>query len=103
MQLNERQRTVLGQMADGAVLKVHRDLDGTKRYLLHPLDGQAITIEPGVVAQLKRRKLISSNQKFPTSTYLLTEKALGVLEAPREDGANPVTPRDFADDSRSRS
>ena len=37
-------------MRDGASLKIHRDLDGDKQHLLHPLDG-----EPEPVAARTRR------------------------------------------------
>ena len=88
-------RSVLEWMAHGAVLKIHRDVDGSKRYLVHPLDGAPIPIGSVTISRMKRTGLICSNQKFPASTYLLTEKALALLNLTEQDGPIPISPRGF--------
>lgn len=62
-------------MAEGRLLKSHRDLEGHKVFQLHSLDGRPIPIEPVVVEYLCEHGLIDSNKKFPTATYWLTAKA----------------------------
>lgn len=74
---------LLRKMAEGATLKVHRELDGSKVHRLHPLSGPVQTVDDDAVWGLKRRGLIESNMKFPVATYLLTEKgrrATGVVQ-----------------------
>jgi hypothetical protein len=79
--LTTAQRDILKAMLDGATLKVHRDLDGDKQHLLHPLHGDPQPVAAGLVESLRDRELIQSNLKFPAATYLLTDKALEVLSS----------------------
>ena len=66
------ERMLLVDLITGAVLKAHRDLDGTKIHKLHR-SGQAPTvIDEQTVRRLEEKKLIQSNMKFPAATYLLT-------------------------------
>jgi hypothetical protein len=75
-------------MLDGATLKVHRDLDGRKTHLLHPLTGESSPIPRELVGSLRKLGLIQSNLKFPAATYILTDRALDALAAlPGEDDA----------------
>jgi aryl-alcohol dehydrogenase-like predicted oxidoreductase len=67
------QLKVLLALLNGASLKSHRYLDGTKIYQLHWPDGTAEPIPQRVVEALVKQGLIYSNQKFPAATYLLTE------------------------------
>jgi hypothetical protein len=60
-------------MANGHFLKSHRDIDGHKAYLLHPPQGEPVTIPPATVDSLRRLGLIDSNKKFPVATFWLTE------------------------------
>jgi hypothetical protein len=55
-------------------------LDGTKIYQLHPLHGDAETIDRAAVDYLKECGLIDSNKKFPAATYVLTAKGQRVVE-----------------------
>lgn len=73
--LSEAERHVLLGLAAGWVLKSHRELDGAKQYVLHPIDEQ----EPQPVSwetmdRLREAGLIDSNKKFPAATYLLTDQ-----------------------------
>jgi hypothetical protein len=72
MRLTTQQRNLLRAMASGSTLKVHRDLEGTKEYRLHPLDRAAEIVERQVVEALQEQNLIDSNKKFPAATYWLT-------------------------------
>jgi hypothetical protein len=69
-------------MLDGATLKVHRDLDGHKAHLLHPLAGEPTPVPSELVESLRNLGLIQSNLKFPAATYVLTDRALDTLTAP---------------------
>ena len=82
MALSPAQRTLLRAMLDGAALKVHRDLDGNKTHLLHPLTGEPTPVAAELVESLRVLGLIQSNLKFPAATYLLTDRALDALTAP---------------------
>lgn len=66
-------------MLDGATLKVHRDLEGRKTHLLHPLSGEPSPVPPELVESLRKIGLIQSNMKFPAATYVLTDKAVQLI------------------------
>jgi hypothetical protein len=74
MRLFKAHKYVLQALLNGATLKSHRYLDGTKIYQLHPLDGPPETVRRATVDYLKKHHLINSNKKFPTATYLLTQE-----------------------------
>lgn len=84
MQLSQAQKRVLVALLSGNSLKSHRYLDGTKIYQLHPLTGQAETLERSTVELLCRQGLIDSNKKFPAATYWLTEKGKALATALKE-------------------
>ena len=79
MHLTPAQRSLLQAMSDGATLKSHRDLDGQKFHLLHPLHGEPQRVPPALVESLRDLGMIQSNLKFPAATYVLTEGALAAL------------------------
>lgn len=79
MNLTAPQRILLQALRDGATLKVHRDLDGRKDHLLHPLSGDPAPVPAELVGALRTRGLIRSNLKFPAATYVLTDLALDAL------------------------
>ncbi len=74
MRLSSEIRQVLLILGAGALLKSHRSLDGTKVFRLHRLDGTTLSVEQATVEVLLRQGLVTSNQKFPAATYLLTEQ-----------------------------
>ncbi len=74
MALSRSEKRLLRALARGSLLKAHRDMDGAKTFLLHPLTGPAEVVQKKAVDALLRQGLISSNQKFPAATFLLTEK-----------------------------
>jgi len=93
--LSAKERSLLCALAAGATLKVHRDLDGHKVHLLHPLDGPAQSVDDDVVSGLVRRGLIDSNMKFPAATYLLTEKGGQVAASLADDDSLPLSSRSY--------
>jgi len=68
-------------IAGGSTLKVHRDMDGHKDFMLHLLDGAAQPVEAEVAAALVEAGLIDSNKKFPAATFWLTDKGRAALAA----------------------
>ncbi len=97
MRLSHSQRALLAALQAGDRLKVHRTIDGEKRYLLHRIDeSSAAAVGAGVVDSLERSGLIESNMKFPAATFLLTDK--GIAAAVRITGREqaPAGPRNFA-------
>ena len=84
MQLSPAQKRVLVALVNGCSLKSHRYLDGSKIYQLHPLTGQAETIQRSTVELLGRQGLVDSNKKFPAATYWLTEKGKALATALNE-------------------
>lgn len=74
MKTRPAQAKILRALINGSTLKSHRYLDGTKIYQLHPLDGPPETVPKTIVDSLQKGGFISSNQKFPAATFLLTDK-----------------------------
>lgn len=73
---NQDHKFVLAHLAAGSCLKSHRDLNGRKIYRLYPLNGKALDLSSQVVDALKSNCYIDSNKKFPSATYLLTDRGL---------------------------
>lgn len=74
MRLSAEARQVLQALAGGSFLKSHRYLDGSKVYRLHDLNGQSRPVSRATVEALVRHRLVTSNQKFPAATYMLTDR-----------------------------
>lgn len=74
MRLSDTHKRVLLAVAGACFLKSHRDIEGSKVYKLHPLEGPEQIVPAGVVDDLVEQGLIDSNKKFPAATYWLTEK-----------------------------
>jgi hypothetical protein len=79
--LSESQRQLLLAIAQGMRLKDHRDIEGHKAYALHSPDDTRQLVDPDDVAALVDLGLISSNKKFPSATYWLTERGQRVAQA----------------------
>jgi hypothetical protein len=96
MNLSISQKLVLHGLLEGATLKAHRYLDGTKVHTLHFLDGSVETLRRSTVESLKEAGFIASNKKFPAATYLLTERgrqtALSLGTSPE---TRPVSPKNY--------
>ena len=72
---------LIKQLAEGYTLKSHRFLDGTKNYKLYAPDGGERPIDWEQVQRLLEFKIISTNQKFPAATFLLTSKGQQLANA----------------------
>jgi hypothetical protein len=94
-ELEPAQAALLTKLQQGAVLKVHRTVDGDKVYRLHQAGAPDQEIEAALVAALTDRGLLQSNMKFPAATFLLTDK--GVAVARQLSGATgaPMGPRNY--------
>jgi hypothetical protein len=95
MKLSTTQEKIIRALAQGAVLKSHRYLEGAKLYKLHPLDGAAETVRSAAVEALKGHGLIESNQKFPAATYLLTEKGRQLAEILEAGPVRPLSAQNY--------
>lgn len=73
--LTEAEAAVLLAIGRGQTLKSHRDIDGHKVYRLHPLVGEAAELPYAVVQSLLHHNYLTTNQKFPAATFLLTSKS----------------------------
>jgi hypothetical protein len=73
MLLTPAQVELLQAIANGLILKSHRDLEGHKEYRLHALTGQSASVAWEDVETLQSAGLIDSNKKFPAATYWLTD------------------------------
>ncbi|HQV28327.1 MAG TPA: hypothetical protein PKZ61_09550 [Thermoflexales bacterium] len=88
--LSEPQRKLLAQIAGGARLKDHRDIEGGKRFTLTIETADAIVVEATWVEGLVARGLIDSNKKFPSATYWLTDAGKGAVAAMSADRHGPL-------------
>ncbi len=76
--LNRQQQHVLTAVAAGAALRSQRDLEGNKRYELRWPDGRTEQVARPLVLSLRNRRLIETNHKFPSATFLLTERGSAI-------------------------
>lgn len=95
MKLSDTQQHVLLGLMQGATLKVHRYLDGTKSYKLHLLDGNVESVSSSTMDALKAKGLIDSNKKFPAATYLLTEQGRNVAENLDDGPVRPLSAKNY--------
>jgi uncharacterized protein YjhX (UPF0386 family) len=97
--LRKQHKRVLLAVAEGATLKAHRDIDGNKQYVLHPLgEGDKIRVERRIAERLRKGGYIYGNQKFPAATYLLTDKGRRAIKDLVDGEIKPLGAREFLDD-----
>ncbi len=72
---------LIGHLGSGSTLKSHRFLDGQKRYTLYGPDEEQTDVAWKQVQRLLRLKIITTNQKFPAATFLLTNKGQALVNA----------------------
>lgn len=70
--LSSADHALMSKLSQGWTLKSHRNIDGEKRYALYDLDGGESAVDYAQVQKLLKLKIISTNQKFPAATFLLT-------------------------------
>ncbi len=88
--LSGPQRRLLAQIAGGARLKDHRDIEGGKRYTLTVDTAEPVEVRAGLVEALVERGLIDSNKKFPSATYWLTDAGKHVTAGMAADRHGPL-------------
>ena len=64
---------ILHSLNSGTMLKVRRDLEGHKDFILSTPDGMCRTVARDMIEPLIEQGLIDSNKKFPSATYWLTD------------------------------
>jgi hypothetical protein len=75
--LSAVQQRVLSGMKMGMILKDHRDIDGNKFYRLYMSNDDSwdyVDVDANDVHALIDLGVISSNKKFPSATYWLTDQ-----------------------------
>lgn len=78
--LTKNQQALLLAINGENFVKAHRDIDGHKTYLLHPLQGDPQPINGDDVQALVDAGLIDSNKKFPAATFWLTETGKAMVK-----------------------
>ena len=81
---------LLQKIAAGYLLKSHRDIDGQKVYKLWSPAGVEEIVPYPLVQQLLSQKLITTDQKFPAATFLLTSKGKKLLGVSQTAGVSDV-------------
>ena len=94
--LTAEQKYVLKALFNGAALRSHRDLEGNKCYLLHTSEREKVNIGRKSILNLRKKRLLETNHKFPSATFLLTSQG-NTVAAQLSDGtgSNPLTARGF--------
>lgn len=81
---------LLQKIAQGYLLKSHRELDGQKAYKLWSPAGVEELVDYSLVQNLLAQKLITTNQKFPAATFLLTTKGKKLLGVEQTAGVSDI-------------
>ncbi len=94
--LSVQQQQILRAVYQGAALRSQRDLDGQKRYLLYLDDGQIEDFGRNTVLDLHEMRLIETNHKFPSATFLLTDRGNAIAASLTDgQGSNPLRAHNF--------
>ena len=97
--LPEEQQQTLTAVYSGLALRSQRDIEGNKRYELRS-ESAAQPVSRETVLGLRKKRLIETNHKFPSATFLLT--TAGEQIAARLAGQNdapPLSARDFVQEN----
>lgn len=96
--LSTPEMDVLLTVVAGGSLRSHRDIEGKKHYELTNLSGEKTTVALKIVEKLRRKRLIETNHKFPSATYLLTGFGAQIGEKLHGNPTHkPLTARKFAE------
>ena len=77
---------LINRLSDGFNLKSHRNLEGEKNYVLYSPDGDQVNLNWKQVQKLLRLKIITTNQKFPAATFLLTNLGQSLTKGKKARG-----------------
>lgn len=88
--LNATDFDLIRKLSDGYTLKSHRYLDGVKHYSLYSPDGGSTDLNWTQVQKLLKLKIITTNQKFPAATFLLTNLGQTVAKGNGARGVGSV-------------
>ncbi len=93
--LTDGQQQILIAVFQGAALRSQRDIEGGKIYELRgELEAQPIPRK--TVLDLRKKRLIETNHKFPSATFLLTSHGKQIAaQLTNGQGSNPVSASDF--------
>ncbi len=94
-ELEPAQAALLVALQQGAVLKVHRTVDGDKVHRLHQAGAADQEIDGALVVALADQGLVQSNMKFPAATFLLTDKGAAVATHLSGASVEPAGPRNY--------
>lgn len=93
--LTDQQQQLLIAVFQGAALRSQRDIEGGKVYELRG-EAERQSVSRKVVLDLRKKRLIETNHKFPSATFLLTTEGLHIAaQLTNGQGSNPVSARDF--------
>jgi predicted transcriptional regulator len=81
IRLSVETERVLIALTEGSFLKSHRYINGTKIFRLHPLEGDPVEVQRQTIDSLVQGSLVTSNQKFPAATYMITDKGRALATA----------------------
>ena len=81
---------LIGKLSDGYLLKSHRNIEGQKRYALYSPDGEETERSWRQVQKLLKLKIITTNQKFPAATFLLTNLGQSLAKGKKARGVGSI-------------
>lgn len=88
--LNSADYELIGSLNDGFMLKSHRYLNGEKRYTLYSPEGRKRDLSWQQVQKLLDFKIITTNQKFPAATFLLTNLGQSLAKGGQTRGIGSI-------------
>ena len=89
---------LLSLLMQGWSLRSHRDIEGHKRFELRSLSGETQPVSLDVVQKMRKKRLIETNHKFPSATFLLTGHGEQVAQTVCDAISNrPLTARKFTE------
>lgn len=93
--LTNKQQQIVIAVFQGSALRSQRDIEGGKIYELRGKTSSQ-PIPRKIVLDLRKKRLIETNHKFPSATFLLTTDGLKIAaQLTNSQGSNPVSARDF--------
>lgn len=100
-QYRQAEIDTLISILNGDALRSHRDIDGNKYFYLHSLSGEKVSVNEIVVHLLRKKRLIETNHKFPSATFLLTDSGRRQAEeAAGHIGSSPIGASNFINNKR---